>query len=66
MQDVYEDDPWDTDMALYKNLLRAHALNVILLDNKEAEESLFDILQLVGDLELLGEMTALSMARGNA
>jgi len=68
MQDLYDDNygQCDGDIAMYQSLLRDLALNVILLDNKEAEKSLFDFLQMVGDFELLGEMTALAMTRGNA
>jgi hypothetical protein len=63
MQDLYEDDSYSEDMAMYQSLLRDLALNVILLDNQEAEKSLFDFLQMVGDFELLGEMTSLAMTR---
>ena len=63
MRDLYEELP-GKDTESYKDLLRDLSLYVVSLDNKEAEKSLFDFLQLAGDFELLGEMTALSIKRG--
>ena len=45
----------------FQNLLRELALNVILLKNKDVNESLFNYIQFVGEFELLGEITALTM-----
>ena len=46
---------------VHTNYLRDLALNVILLENDEANKSLFEYIQFVGDFELLGEITRLSM-----
>ena len=50
---------------LHTNLLRELALNVILLENEEVNKSLFDYIQFVGDFELLGEVTRLTMNSGD-
>lgn len=48
---------------IHTNFLRELALNVILLENDEVNKSLFEYIQIVGDFELLGEITALTMKK---
>ena len=48
-------------MNTHTNYLRDLALNVILLENEDVNKSLFEYIQFIGDFELLGEITALSM-----
>lgn len=50
---------------VHENYLRDLALNVILLDNENANKSLFEYIQLVGDFELLGEITRLTMKKSD-
>lgn len=46
---------------MHTNYLRDLALNVILLEDEDINKSLFEYIQLVGDFELLGEITRLTM-----
>ena len=46
---------------MHTNYLRDLALNVILLEDEDINKSLFEYIQLVGDFELLGEITHLTM-----
>lgn len=50
---------------IHTNLLRELALNVILLEDKNINNSLFEYLQFIGDFELLGEITRLTMKAKN-
>lgn len=51
----------ETYEAVHTNYLRDLALNVILLKDEAVNQSLFEYIQVVGDFELLGEVTALTM-----
>ena len=51
----------ETYEDVHTNYLRDLALNVILLKDKDVNQSLFEYIQVVGDFELLGEITALTM-----
>jgi|TARA_B100000073_G_scaffold339242_1_gene337418 hypothetical protein len=46
---------------IHTNYLRDLALSVVLLNDEGANKSLFDYIQFVGDFELLGEITRLTM-----
>ena len=48
-------------MNTHTNYLRDLALNIILLEDEDVNKSLFEYIQFIGDFELLGEITALSM-----
>ena len=48
-------------LSAHTNYLRELALNVILLEDEDVNKSLFEYIQFIGDFELLGEITALSM-----
>tara|TARA_B100001029_G_scaffold179043_1_gene187205 strand:+ start:2719 stop:2922 length:204 start_codon:yes stop_codon:yes gene_type:complete len=47
--------------SMHTNHLRDLALNVILLENDDVNKSLFEYIQFMGDFELLGEVTRLTM-----
>jgi len=51
----------EATLNIHRNYLRQLALDVILLENKELNKSLFEYIQVMGEFELLGEMTALTM-----
>jgi len=51
----------EATLNIHRNYLRQLALDVILLENKELTKSLFEYIQVMGEFELLGEMTALTM-----
>ena len=46
---------------IHTNYLRDLALSVVVLNDEDANKSLFDYIQFVGDFELLGEITRLTM-----
>ena len=46
---------------IHSNYLRDLALSVILLEDEEVNKGLFEYIQFVGDMELLGEVTRLTM-----
>ena len=46
---------------MHTNYLRELALNVILLKDDDINKSLFEYIQFIGDFELLGEVTQLTM-----
>ena len=46
---------------MHGNYLRDLSYNIILLENEELNKSLFDYLQMVGDMELVGELTRLTL-----
>ena len=48
---------------MHTNYLRDLALSLILLENEEVNKSIFEYVQFVGDFELLGELTALTMKK---
>lgn len=48
---------------MHTNFLRDLSLSLILLENEEVNKSLFEYVQFVGDFELLGELTALTMKK---
>tara|TARA_Y100001938_G_C8033552_1_gene402028 strand:- start:459 stop:662 length:204 start_codon:yes stop_codon:yes gene_type:complete len=47
--------------SMHTNYLRDLALNVILLEDEDINKSLFEYIQFMGDFELLGEVTRLTM-----
>ena len=47
--------------SMHTNHLRDLALNVILLEDEDVNKSLFEYIQFMGDFELLGEITRLTM-----
>ena len=47
--------------AMHTSYLRELALNIILLEDEDANKSLFKYMQCIGEFELLGEITALTM-----
>ena len=47
--------------SMHTNYLRDLALNVILLEDEDVNKSLFEYIQFMGDFELLGEVTRLTM-----
>ena len=47
--------------SMHTNHLRDLALNVILLEDEDINKSLFEYIQFMGDFELLGEVTRLTM-----
>jgi hypothetical protein len=51
----------EATLNIHRNYLRQLALDIILLENKELNKSLFEYIQVMGEFELLGEMTALTM-----
>lgn len=50
---------------IHTNYLRDLALNVILLNDEDVNKSLFEYVQFVGDHELLGEITRLTMKKSD-
>ena len=61
MEDL--DEMVDLVHDIHTNYLRDLALSVVLLKDEEVNKSLFDYIQFVGDFELLGEVTRLTMSQ---
>jgi len=54
-------DDIEATLNVHRNYLRQLALDIILLENEDINKSLFEYIQVMGEFELLGEMTALTM-----